>query len=1043
MYLTLFSYRQIRLLATLLVAAASLSTVAEAQVLFSDTFNRPSADDINASAAGVTNNVGIDPNAGFYVENYNAGGVSLRTNIGTVGPNGALTDVLNLADGPGTSNAYINHNFIDASIITAGGFSVSVDLVGGTINDSGQGAGFAIGMSEAEAIDTGDAHDGGGSSSGNFKFQDGIDQFSSPTGGNTTNDVAVSDFWVTLVGDNNLGGAAGTSALVVWGGLGNTIDSQNYDFSNSRTVGAETGTLAANFSFSDFNAGSTVNYEIGFDGDLITTGSFTWSGSTENFIGLDGRGAVQGFDNLVISTDPVPLQSFNPTLTINRDTGNMTLSNPSLGNSFDLIGYTVQSVQGEFNSDPNTWNQMAALDPNGGWIQLTAPGNPVRDLSEATLDAGFTVDPNDTIDFGNVWIQSPFEDIVNVDFRAATGETIPVTVVFEGNGGNSFDLGDFNFNGSLDPNDWAILRSNLISDPNEQGLLAYGMGDINLDGLINESDFDEFKIAFDTANFIGAFQAMITGVPEPTTFALIAFAGVIAAVRRSRTVLTVTLVVTLCGVSIQDTNAQTNLYTDSFDRSVAQLDDIDSDPNDPNNPAPNPNGITGTVGAVTLVENGDDIFGTLASLTNVENNQLNLADGPNASTFYINHNFTDSAITTDGVLSISVDLVSNNGASTSADHFVGFGLGSTLAEHQTQDNYDFETGIVEGSQKAVRGRSDIDNLGFSDLWVGWSPNNNGTVQIFRNGVLVQSLDDGITNINDPNSGYLQPTDTLGVTSSLEVRMEVADFNAGSAVPVTVYFDGVAVGGDAFRWDNSNANYVGVNSRQSQDGFAVDDLAITTSVSPIDVQTMSLEVYTDTGEVFLVGGPSASSIDRYTISSNSGLDPNAFNGIGGDDPNVPLGDGSGNGWELGGVQTDSLLNEFYLGATGEGSSTLGTSYRSSLGFIYDTVADTQDLIVEYRLTDGSIVSGIATYTTAPGGLLADVNGDDRVNSADFFIIQRGLGTIYDSTDLANWEAEFGMSLTTSSTTSIPEPASMLMLISGLGVLAGGRRSRQSK
>ena len=278
------------------------ATTTEAAILFADNFNRPSADDINASTVGITDNVGVGSPA--YVENFNSG---TRTNIGsTAGPNGTLDEVLHLADGAGTSNAYLSHNFVDAAITTAGGFSISVDLVndGGasTIIDRGQGAGFALGMSEAEAIDTGDAHDGSGSSNGNLKLQDGIDQFASPTGGNTTNDVAVSDFWAVLVGDT----LPGTSNLV-WGGLGNTIDSQNYDASNSAVVPGDSGTLSANFTFSDFNSGSTVNYQLGFDGILYQSGSFTWSGTNENFIGLDGRGAKQAFDNLVISTDLVTL----------------------------------------------------------------------------------------------------------------------------------------------------------------------------------------------------------------------------------------------------------------------------------------------------------------------------------------------------------------------------------------------------------------------------------------------------------------------------------------------------------------------------------------------------------------------------------------------------------------------------------------------------------------------------------------------------------------------------------------------------------------
>jgi len=48
------------------------------------------------------------------------------------------------------------------------------------------------------------------------------------------------------------------------------------------------GTLSARFyGFSDFNSGTTVNYEAFINGGLpVATGNFTWSGTNENYINL-------------------------------------------------------------------------------------------------------------------------------------------------------------------------------------------------------------------------------------------------------------------------------------------------------------------------------------------------------------------------------------------------------------------------------------------------------------------------------------------------------------------------------------------------------------------------------------------------------------------------------------------------------------------------------------------------------------------------------------------------------------------------------------
>jgi len=65
---------------------------------------------------------------------------------------------------------------------------------------------------------------------------------------------------------------------------------------------------------------------------------------------------------------------------------------------------------------------------------------------------------------------------------------------------------------------------------------------------------------------------------------------------------------------------------------------------------------------------------------------------------------------------------------------------------------------------------------------------------------------------------------------------------------------------------------------------------------------------------------------------------------------------------------------------------------------------------------------------PSPIPGDFDGDLDVDGADFLILQQGLGTIYDSTDLDNWETNYGTLAPLSATsTAVPEPASLLLLI----------------
>jgi hypothetical protein len=201
-------------------------------VLFADTFNRPDNTDLNASTAGKSGTLGA-----LDWDVTNSGGIpAINTDRLQLGETGA---------GGGFSLVWTDHNFTDNIITTGGEFTVSVDVF--SLGSSGDTRfnGFAVGNSLADLT--------GWSTS-------------SPT-------LFTSDFFFGY-------DPTGITEVKIFLG-GTEAYQQTIDLSAG-------GTLSARFyGFSDFNSGTTVNYEAFINGGLpVATGNFTWSGTNENYINL-------------------------------------------------------------------------------------------------------------------------------------------------------------------------------------------------------------------------------------------------------------------------------------------------------------------------------------------------------------------------------------------------------------------------------------------------------------------------------------------------------------------------------------------------------------------------------------------------------------------------------------------------------------------------------------------------------------------------------------------------------------------------------------
>ncbi|RYD19959.1 MAG: hypothetical protein EOP88_16930, partial [Verrucomicrobiaceae bacterium] len=312
---------------SLALIAAGVLTAPAQDILFRDTFDRPDSNNIDAVLTGITDGTGaallpdgvytnawLDPNS--KPPGYGAPDADPANGGGTR----ILGNAWQVKYGTGTANAFVNHNFTNAAIVTQGGFSVSLDVNAYTQTTNGQGCGFAVGMSQAEAAGTGDAFSGASRMTGGFGTAIGS---AVPT-------QTASDFWVTLRGDNTL----------AWGGKTGSV-------AGVTALPAKTGTISAKFSVSNFNSGTTVGYEVFLNGVSKGTGSFTWSGTNENFIGVDGR------DSTSVTVD------------------NLSIATATASPTVDLA-VTPGMVQADDSAEMVTLNWTAAGLPAGATYQITA-----------------------------------------------------------------------------------------------------------------------------------------------------------------------------------------------------------------------------------------------------------------------------------------------------------------------------------------------------------------------------------------------------------------------------------------------------------------------------------------------------------------------------------------------------------------------------------------------------------------------------------------------------------------------------------------------
>lgn len=306
---------------------------------------------------------------------------------------------------------------------------------------------------------------------------------------------------------------------------------------------------------------SMPNNEVTLDGFVIDD---PWQ-SARVASGVDQDTFVT-VDNLIVADSAADVGLTAPTgatVTIDRATGEITLSSSS--NVGNVVGYTLRSLSGGF--DQGAWSTIDGRDatdatPAGDgsvddddWDVLTGAES-TTDLSEFTFDPtpgdGLTLTTT-PLSLGDAWAQTPFEDVFATITVDDGGDLAPlaVDVVYTG---SPIVAGDLDGDGDIDTDDWADFKSGQgVVNAGMTAVEAYQMGDMDGNLAHNLADFDLFAEAYDTFNGPGAFAAA-TGVPEPSSVALLA--GIAAAVigARRRAFLAVALLavaLTLAGPASQ------------------------------------------------------------------------------------------------------------------------------------------------------------------------------------------------------------------------------------------------------------------------------------------------------------------------------------------------------------------------------------------------------------------------------------------------------------------------------------------------------------
>jgi concanavalin A-like lectin/glucanase superfamily protein len=164
---------------------------------------------------------------------------------------------------------------------------------------------------------------------------------------------------------------------------------------------------------------------------------------------------------------------------------------------------------------------------------------------------------------------------------------------------------------------------------------------------------------------------------------------------------------------------------------------------------------------------------------------------------------------------------------------------------------------------------------------------------------------------------------------------------------------------------------------------------------------------------------------------------------------PLGDGTGNGWEMAQSPSNGELVEWYL----NGNSTLNANQTLYLGKAFNA-AGMHDVALHYTTADLTVTTGSVEYVAvAAPGVAGDYNNDGTVDAADYVIWRESVGTpsslpndpfggTVGDNQYNQWRANFGKTAGSGAgldVAAVPEPASLGLLVVAT-IIGAARRQK---
>lgn len=742
------------------------------------------------------------------------------------------------------------------------------------------------------------------------------------------------------------------------------------------------------------------------------------------------------------------------TLEVDRTTGVMKLINATGGSLAGLQSYTLTSASGAL--DAAGWKTITdnydnaagpgdgSVDADDDWAVSTSTTGV---LSEAVVGGnGGNLANNQQVvlsQAGGSWIKNPTEDLA-IALTFTGGVTRTANVNFVGNGGERFEVGDLNFDGSLSAADWTLFVAGGDMDLSALSpAQAYQLGDLNNDGVNDLADFGAFKTAYEAANGAAAFAALFA-VPEPTAWVLGVLA--IASLAVVRSVTPARARKQFAPATIRSVNSPLPQKTDmtrsrlhraglwlGLAAALTLLTPVaaqaaifeDFQFNDPNG--------TQLIDTTNSGTNGDD-WDVDADLSN--SSVLNGVFRVQNDNDLFATNFLDIPNITSGQAWIVAEIAGWNFATGTANT-ADFNPGELeQIRFDFLDNDGGEQGGSTVTAEAVIGRNSSGGLEVTGTALGGgTPISASPLSLSQSDpyTFVLKLDKDANSYeilaNNNNQGFA----SLGVGSISSTR-------DGNSVRFVV-----------------NNNFGGVG-----EFFDLDRLYVTTDdPTGVVASALTLEVNTTLNTVSIRNDSSATfEIDGYTITSATGdlnfagwnsFSDQALDAIDGPDGDSTIGNGIGETWDETGGSSDSVLSERFL----LGSSTFGPGRVESLGAAFAS-GGVQELSFEYRAADtGAVLTGDVTFVTS--AIDADFDGSGVVDGADFLAWQQnaglaagatkaqgdadGNGTV-DALDLSAWQSTYGAGSAAVAAGVVPEPTTWSLAAIVVVAAAIARRRRES-